>query len=313
MLTGSFTFTARSEPSCKNFLKLKWPGEDFVTLDEFFAMHGVPVHEELSKCTIWYRGREEKYEDYIARSVAFSEDLDLINFNSFRIIVDPQIRAAVYFTDKATDCMQNARFFTMKSSMLLENNQSIPWSYGYIPHFSFRCTYFGTAATWYSNTFDQILQMVYWAYGLYTSVVDRSGKPYNDTWNAKQTMAGCNYDFIVKELKVRGLNTLRSLLTSCFASISEVRSWANYIKHKGGVEYLYLEPEPPFEVYIRPANDSSPNDMSLDDRFAIKHFKSPVKVDIDSEMTVMVNTHKTLYECINRIISEIDFDKYQLH
>ena len=315
MQTGRFTFTARSVPDCEEFLKLNYQDEGYLKIDEFFEKYNKPTNDILEHCSLSYRGKQETYKDYVARSIAFSEELELVRFNGWKLIFQPHIRASVYFTEKATDCLQNARFFAMKSAMLLDCDNSIPWKYGYVPQFSMRCTYFGTAATWYSNTFDQILQMVYWGYELYTSVEDRKGNPYNDTWDVKSIMALCNYDFVVKELKNRGYADARKLLTSCFDKIGDVRTWANYIKHKGGIEYLYLEPEPPFQIYIRPieeSNGSSPFDIPPEDRFAIKNFKSPIEVDIDDKLNVINDTHKALVECLSKIIENIDFDKYQI-
>lgn len=315
MQTGRFSITARSVPDCEAFLKLKYNDNDFLKIEDFIKEHNNPTKEILEQCILWYRGKEEPYKEYITRSIAFSEELELVRFNGWKLIIQPHIRAAVYFTEKATDCLQNARFFAMKSVLLLDYDNSISWKYGYLPQFSMRCTYFGTAATWYSNTFDQILQMVYWGYELYTSVEDRKGNPYNDTWDVKSIMALCTYDFVIKELKNRGFSNIRKLLISCFDKIGEVRTWANYIKHKGGIEYLHLEPEPPFQIYIRPIEESegsSPFDIPPEDRFAIKNFKSPIEVDIDDKTNVIRDTHKALVECLLRIIGDIDFDKYQI-
>lgn len=315
MQTGNFTFTARSIPECESFLKLKYQDDSFLTIDKFFEKYNNPTNDILEQCSLSYRGKEESYTDYITQRFALSEDLELVRFNGWKLIIQPHVRASVYFTEKATDCLQNARFFAIKSSLLLDCDSGISWKYGYVAQFSMRCTYFGTAATWYSNTFDQILQIVYWAYELYTSVKDRDGNPYNDTWDAKSVMALCNYDFVVGELKKRGYIDVRKMLTLCFSKINEVRTWANYIKHKGGIEYLYLEPEPPFQIYVRPVeegNVSSPFDMPPEDRFAIKNFKSPVEVDIDDKLLVMIDAHKELVKCLTGIIDEIDFDKYQI-
>lgn len=315
MLTGRFSITARTVPVCEEFLKLKWIGENFLKLNEFVARHDNLKEEELEQCMLLYRGNEEGYVDYIARTVAFSKELELLRFDGWKLIMQPHIRAAVYFAEKATDCLQNARLFAMKSALLLDSNRSLPWSYGYVAQFSMRCTYFGTATTWYSNTFDQILQVVYWAYELFTSAVDRCGNKYDDTWDAKRTMTFCKYDFVIRELKERGHTETRKLLMTCFSKMEEVRCWANYIKHKGGIEYLYLEPEPPFQIYVRPIEEgvnSSPFDIQPDDRFEIKNFKSPIEIDIDDKIPVIKDTHMTLVECFNKIVEEIDFDKYQI-
>ena len=82
----------------------------------------------------------------------------------------------------------------------------------------------------------------------------------------------------------------------------------NVIKY--AFEYLYLEPEPPFKIYIAPAGDEGAT--IPDDRFEIQNFKSPIEVDIDEKITVIEQAHCALFECISSVIEEIDFDKYQL-
>ncbi len=310
--TGRFTFTSRSVPECESFLNIRIRDEAFFTINEFISRHKDISDEILENSVIWYRGNEQIYKDYIAEYIVFSEDLEIVQFNGWKIIINPSIRAALFFVEKATDCLQNARYFAMKSNLILDCNRNIPWSHGYIAQFSLRCTYFGTAATWYSNTFDQVLQAVYWAYELYTSAIDKKKRKYADTWDVKKTMKFCTYDFVIAELKKRGNIKVRGYLTSCFGKIEEVRSWANYIKHKGGIEYSYLEAEPPFQIYVFPADGTSPMNKPPDDRFAIKNFKSPVEVDIDSKMGVIVDAHKALVKCIKNIIDEINFDKHQL-
>lgn len=158
--------------------------------------------------------------------------MKLIHYTPPIMVVQPFIKPSIYFMQKAIECLGFARFFTMKSALLLDTDYNIRWSQGYIPQYLFRCIYFGTASTWYSNAFDHVLQAVYWGKKLYTSVVDRDGNPYDEGWDTKKTLSLCTYEFVVGELKNRNETKARKLLTSCSAKIEEVRKWANYIKHK---------------------------------------------------------------------------------
>lgn len=206
---------------------------------------------------------------------------------------------------KTMDCLQNARLFSMKRHIIIDTDFNVNWDSGYIPQFMMRCLYFDIATTWYSNTFDQLLQAVYWAYELYTSAVDRDGNSYNDTWDVKKTMTFCTYEFVVGELKNRGLSKVRKYLTSCSGNIETARCWANYIKHKGGVEYKYLEPKDPFKVYIQ-LNDEK------QEKTEIENFKSTTEIDIDDDIQKLVDTHHALYKCICDVIDEIDYEQYNI-
>lgn len=285
-----------------------------MTIDKFIEAHPKATEKEIDACIVNYRGTKKPHKDFIEDYSNQSNDMKFVRFNPFMIIIDPTVRASLYFMKKAIDCHGTSRFFAMKSFLILDTDFNLGWKQGYVPHFLFRCTYFGTAATWYSNTFDQLLQAVYWGYSLYTSVTDRDGNSYDDTWDAKKTMSLCTYEFVVGELKARGLLDVRKKLTSCSGKIEEVRTWANYIKHKGGIDYKYLEPDDPFQVYFVPVEEES-NGASTkppDERFAIKNFKSPIEIDIDEKLPVLENVHQALYECITDIIGLINYDSHKL-
>ena len=142
-----------------------------------------------------------------------------------------------------------ARFFTIKSYKLFDSDDNLSWSQGYTPQFFFRCLYFGTASTWYINTYDQILQTVYWGKKLYTSAKLKNGEVYNDTWTRETIMEHCKYKFVKNELENRNMQELQNKLCICYDAISEVRKWANYIKHKGGVDYKFLNAPKPFSLF----------------------------------------------------------------
>lgn len=308
---NNLTITVKTEPECEGFLRIKCPDEDYQPIEKFIEMHENASSHDLDNCLINYRGTERTYKEFIDEHVAFSNSLEFVNFNSSSIIVDDNINASRYFMRKAIDCLQNARLFAMKSQLIIDTNSNVNWATGYVAQFAMRCVYFDTAATWYSNTFDQLLQAVYWAYELYTNAVDRYGNKYNDAWDAKKTMTFCTYKFVVKELKSRGLTAVRKKLTVCSGKIEEIRKWANYIKHKGGIEYKYLEPDDPFKIYITSTKENAKQN-SCDKRFAIDNFKSPIEIDIDEKITVYADVHKALHECITSIIEEIDYESHKL-
>lgn len=151
---AQITFTAKMEPECKTFLKLQWPGEEYTTIDKYIEMHSDITDEAINSCKIWYRGNEYNYEDYINNYVDFSEELEIMRYYSLNLYRNHNIRAASFFVEKAGECLNDARFFAMKSYLLLDTDYNMAWRYGYVAQFKFRCLYFGTATTWYSNAFD---------------------------------------------------------------------------------------------------------------------------------------------------------------
>lgn len=305
------SFTAKSEPECKSFLEIRMPDEEYQLINDFIENHPSISEDELEKCHIKYRGSETLYKDYTDEYTAFSESMAFVDFRKPMLIIDKNINAAAYFTQKAIECLQFARFFTMKSALLLDTNYNINWSQGYVPQFLFRCIYFGTATTWYSNAFDHVLQSIYWSKELYTSVVDRNDCPYDSSWDTKKIIENCTYEFVVGELKRRGLSECRKHLTKCSSQIEEVRKWANYIKHKGGIDYKYLEAEPPMQVFFMPVTeeiDKKAMPTLPDPKFEIKEFKSPIEVDIDDKQKALVDAHAAIFKSINDTIEDIDYE-----
>lgn len=310
-MQGTLTITAKTYPKCDDYLRIRKVDDEYKKIEDFIKLYPNIKEPEVYECMIKYRAVEKTYKEFMNDYLSFADQLHFVKFNPCKIIIHQPVRVSKYFIEKAIDCLQTARFFAIKSHLILDRNSNLNWTQGYIPQYSFRCTYFGTAVTWYSNTFDQLLQAVFWGFELYTDAVDKKRNHYNDSWDAKKTLKFCNYDFVIRILKNRGYTDAHKLLISCFKKIKEIRSWANYIKHKGGIDYKDSEPEEPIRIYVAPRN-SNINVTQLDERFAIENFKSPIEIDIDEKCNTLLQVHCALYECITQIIDVIDFDKYSL-
>ena len=97
--------------------------------------------KELNECYIKYRGKEQTYKENAEEYCAFSEKMKLIHYTPPIMVVQPFIKPSIYFMQKAIECLGFARFFTMKSALLLDTDYNIRWSQGYIPQYLFRCIY----------------------------------------------------------------------------------------------------------------------------------------------------------------------------
>lgn len=315
----NLTITAKNEPMCRDFLKIRDANSAYQTIDLFIETHPHISEEDLNSCLVQYRGKEQTFKQYVEDYCAFSESMKFVQFTPSQSILGQIVTPSKYFMQKAAECLKFARFFTMKSTLILDTDFNIHWSQGYVPQFYIRCIYFGTAATWYSNAFDHVLQAVYWGKKLYTSVINRDDVPYDETWDVKETMKYCTYEYVVGELKNREQKDLRKHLTSCSSAIEKVRTWANYIKHKGGIDYKYLTAEKPFQCYFVPQSDIDPTASQIqlkyqppDEKYEIKDFKSPIEIDIDDEIKELAKAHTAIYECIEKVIADIDFEQYEI-
>ena len=185
-MNNKITFIAKSESECKNFLKIRNQTEEYEAIEDFIQKYPEVAQINLNNCYIKYRDKEMTYQQMSDSYVTIADSMKFIQFNPPQIIIDDSIRASIYFMRKAIECLQFARFFTMKAALLLDIDYNIKWSQGYFPQFLFRCIYFGTATTWYSNAFDHVLQAVYWGEKLYTAASDKKGDPYREDWESKK-------------------------------------------------------------------------------------------------------------------------------
>lgn len=316
----NITATAIAEPACIDFLKIGKIQGEYMRIDEFIQQYSNLDEDELNKCYIIYREVEKTYEEYGKEYSNLARSMELLTFNSPLLIVNSSIKISIYFMKKAIECLEFARFFTLKSALLLDIDYNVRWSEGYVPQFFFRCIYFGTATTWYSNAFDHLLQALYWGKELYKSVKDKDGNTYEDSWRTERILKLCNYQFVEKELGIRRESKALELVKECCKKIGEVRKWSNYIKHKGGLDYQYLEAASPFVFFEIPSvsdiaieEGKNVQNQRLSQQHRIEDFKSPVKIDIDLKKTELVEAYKVIHDCVESMINYIGYEKYAIN
>ena len=301
----NFTIKAHSEPECKSFLEIKKDGEEYSLIDNFNAKYPDISEKEIECCWVKYRGTEKRMNDWLTDYNDYIATLQLGSSLHYTI-TNEDTRISEYLINKAIECLRFARFFTLKSALILDTNFNINWKSGYVAQYYIRCIYFGTACTWYQNAMDHINQAVYWNYAIYKQAKDRDENPYDDSWDEKKIIEHCTYELVVTELKNQGLTDLRKKITRASGQTEIVRKWANFIKHKGGVDYKYLEAKDPFEIYILKKSEDGGQ------RFKIENFSSSVKIDIDDEYSELKKAHIALYQCIEDVIATIDYKGHAL-
>ena len=78
------------------------------------------------------------------------------------------------------------------------------------------------------------------------------------------------------------------------------------IKHKGGVDYKFVEPKDPYELFIQelPENGGKMH--------KIENFSPAEKIDIDEKLDELKKVHIALYQCIDEVVSTIDYKSHAL-
>jgi hypothetical protein len=300
-----FTISSRSVPECLSYLYII-DGQDKLTLDDFAEKHHDENLDELIRtCQIEYRGKLLSYSDLVANHVAFSRSLPF--FNRYTDEIYPQEIFIMFgnysyyisakFLRKAEDCLQNARYYLMKSETILDYNCNAHWTSGYGAQFSIRATNLATAIIWYNSCFDYVLQIVYLAFELY-----KQFSKYSAIWTIDDILKKCSYPIIRDIYNANSTNAnfsvLWGLIEGCRIALIDVNEWANYIKHKGGIKVQGLTPDSPIQASM---SDPSGNIVAATDEF------SPVQIDLDDAVINLQKAHQALYNCLDQVVTFIDY------
>lgn len=303
------SFTARTEPECIQYLKLLYKDKAY-TLEDFsakFKTGEFSLENLLSECTLIYKGEKMTFEEYSNNIKSFSDSLKF--FKRYQNEVAPleialqlsnyEYYKAAKFLEKAEECLQIARYYLLMCYDVLEYDCNMNWTAGYGAVFQFRTINCKTAIIWYNNCFDYILLIAFLAFELY-----RFMPKYNSDLNFEEILRLCTYNSI-KNLHIQNstntnLNILWGILEDCRNNLSDINSWANYAKHKGGIGFVGLKPPSPFEVS---RSDANGNTQHLTSEF------EPILLDLDDSITILVQAHEALYDCLNNLMDFIDFQK----
>lgn len=185
----------------------------------------------------------------------------------------------------------------MQGADIIEYDCNIPWRYGYLPIYDIRATNFSTAIVWYNNCFDYILQIVFQAFELF-----KQDRRYKEDMSFEEKLSLCTFR-VFRDIHNEypdnvEYNHLWDILNRCHVATSQLNDWANYAKHKGGIGYVGLKPDSPFEIYVGVPGESMESRTS--------EFES-IKLDMDDSVSTLVEAHKAICVCLDEIVNFIDF------
>lgn len=301
------TFESMTTSGCISYLLLEYAGKQY-SLDEFsatFKKAEYQVDSMLPECKIVYRGTAISFEEYKASRIRLSDQLtifqkysnDVLPMEVYLAICNYDYYKAAKFLEKAENCLQTARYYLMQSADIIEYDCNIPWKYGYQPIYEIRATNFTTAIVWYNNCFDYILQIVFLAFELFKKV-----RRYRADMSFEEKLSLCTFklfrDLHREHPDNEDFTHLWNILERCHNAISILNEWANYAKHKGGIGYVGLKPDSPFQIYIGTPDGTTESRTS--------EFES-IKLDMDKSVSTLVDVHKALGSCLEEIVAFIDF------
>lgn len=299
------SFTAQSTAACTNYLYIIYDNEK-LNLQEFAKKYSSKNLDQLiERCKIEYKGSLKSYTDYIGEYSTFCESL-LFSDKYIRQIYPLEMRLlsenynfykSGKFFNKTENCLQTARYYLIRCARLFDYNQNMNWAYGYGPQFMLRSLDFSSAVIWYNNCYDYILQIVYLAFSLFKLL-----PKYTQTWTFEETIKKCGYQNMEKictnNANIPNISILWGILDKCHSAMLDVNEWANYIKHKGGIEIVGLYPEAPFTMQLQ---DQSGTIIAQNSEF------SPISIDMDNAITILKNAHMALYNCLDQLYTFINY------
>ena len=185
----------------------------------------------------------------------------------------------------------------LKGFTILDFDCNLSWDYGYTAAYVFRGIHIRNAILNYNNCVDIIMQIIFVAFGLY-----KVHPEYNRSIEFKKILSWCDYDYlsrIYSKNKNADFNELWKLLTSCWNSISPVRSLANQLKHQQNFEFEGEYIAPLLYMKIKKL-DGTEIDFS--------HLE-PLLVDLDQLIQDMKEIHCQLLSNFIKIIKFINYEK----
>lgn len=179
-----FTITAKTTPECDDFLKIIHNSTTY-SFNDFTIMckdKKISIDECIPECSFVYRDKHLTYHELCNSINVFANKLPfLLHYQNIVFPIEHKIYLwnKDYYTagkviEKVENCLQNARYYLLKSFDIFTTNFEINWDAGYQAQFGVRTINFSTSIIWYNNCFDYILQIPYFAYKFYKKVAGYS-------------------------------------------------------------------------------------------------------------------------------------------
>lgn len=303
----NITFTSKTTPECQDYLKILYDNSDY-SLEDFakkYKTRDFSLDEKLKEAIIVYRDNKMSYEELSKAINDFSEELEFVDryikeiypIEHLILMSNSDYYKAAKYINKTEKCLQTARYYLLNSFNILTTDFECNWSAGYGPQFLLRTMDFTTSVVWYNSCFDYILQVVYFAFGIY-----KKTDGYADQTSHEVLLKKCTYNTmgeIYSQYKtVPNYKTLWKIISKCYNALSKINLWANYIKHKGGISFKGLNAPDPFHIKMTDSEGKIITESS--------DFES-IEIDLDGSLNELKDVHKSLYACINDLIDFIDF------
>lgn len=296
-----------SRPEAREYLKIIYQDEEMY-IDEFVKLIGGEIFDpdiRVRDCDIKYRGKILSYDDLCDKHKTFCESLKQVKLSYTSTIdkqdlflIDEDCFAAYRMLESAETQLDLARFYLARASNVFDLNYNVTWSAGYDFLYMYRGFDASTAIMWYNNTLDTVFQMPFLAFGIYKHHLD-----YKDGMDFQQKINLCKYEsfssIYSKNKQIKNFPELWKILMKAYTSNKDINEWANTIKHKGGVNYIGVNAEPPYKISVKPDTGKG---RSTDDT-------RPLFLDLDDVTRSLADQHSVLCKVISELVQFINFEQ----
>lgn len=308
------TLTATSKPESENYLAIIYDDEKY-TLEDFakkfqkkddeFALDRL-----LKICKIEYKGQEFTHDKMCDDINLFCNSLPLTSFYWSKIY--PREKSDIFTIDKdyfasgklvksAEDQLTFGRYSLIQSQSIIDFNLNCNWITGYAPIYYIRSIRANEAIMWYNNVFDSIMQIIFIAFGIY-----KKHPQYSDKLDYHKILKLCDYTFLSnfygKNKTISNLKELWNIISKAQNANQNIKQWANYIKHKGGINFKGVGPDAICNATMINISGEIIRDTDFE----------PIQLELDKVIEELKNSHLILCDVLAEIVDFIGFEKVEL-
>lgn len=305
-----FKLTSITESESKDYLKIIYNEKEYM-LDQF-AKSFQNCEDEfyldkmLKECVIKYKDKEFTYQELCKNINEFSSSLLISDNYRSKIyevekihifMIDKDYYAAGKLIESAEKQLMYGRQALIQAYSVLDFNVNCNWISGYVGLFFMRTIKINNAIMWYNNVFDSIMQIIFIAFGIY-----KKHPNYREGLEYHKILGLCNYSFLSgfygKNKTIPNFKELWKIIAKAQIGNSNVNQWANYIKHKGGINFKGVEAKSPLNARTENKDGTIINDTD---------FESP-EIDIDDVINELAKVHVIQVKVIQELTQFISFE-----
>jgi hypothetical protein len=301
--------TSRTYPASMKYLSFIYKSKEY-QIEDFYKRYyrernPYKIEKLLEKCTILYKGVKFSFDGYVKSRNAIGDKLTFCKYysanifpNDFSIfLIDRDYYAASKLFKSAENQLHAVRYYIIKAFDKIDYNVNLHWNTGYTPIYIIRTLSANSAIMWLNNIFDSMMQIIFISLRIY-----KKHPQYQTDLDFFDVLKLCDYkylsDFYGANKNISHFKDLWKILSRAQTANLNINKWANYLKHKGGIEYIGVNPETPYEISLKESDGSTVKDSEF----------STLSLDLDVVIEQLTTSYIAL---VNELINLGEFLQFE--